>query len=366
MAVPAAVCLAAAPSAWVWAGGTLAAWLGVSLAIQAAAAAARRLGRRTPPACFRAPLPGPGAADVHLAFLGDLQRGVVDVVGPLAAELRRPDGPEALVSSGDFVSHGEAPYYGLLLAAFERADVKRPVRVVPGNHDLHPRRSKDDRIGGAAFERCFGPRHWAARAGPVLLVGLDDGADWLLEDQLPWLVGVLAEHADVPWICVCHRPPWRFDGDTAVPYADLTELAPFLEAHRPLLVVSGHLHDYRDETVGGVRYVVNAHGGDVHGLALRREDFELLHVRVAADGTVAVEPRRYARRTSWRTAWHQVLVRTWAERRRPLGALLAWPAAALLRLLGREVPVPRYPQERRQPDREILRARRATPSGRAS
>jgi 3',5'-cyclic AMP phosphodiesterase CpdA len=341
----------------------LLAWAGVSAAIQIAAARARALGRRPAPACFRAPVPGAEAATVHLAFLGDLQRGIVDVAGPLGEALRA-EGVDCLVSSGDFASHGEAPYYGILLDAFARAGIETPVRVVPGNHDLFPRRSKDDTLGGQVFEERFGPRHWALRAGPVLLVGLDNGADWLLDDQLPWIEAQLREHAGVPWICVAHRPPFRFDAQGAPPYEDLAALGPFLEAHPPLLVVSGHLHDYRDETIRGVRYVVNAHGGDVHGLGLRRRDFELLHVRVSGRGGLTVEPKPYARRASWRTAWHQVLVRVWASRRGPLGAFLAWPAGALLRLLGREIPVPRHPEERRHPAPDVLRARRAAHAAR--
>lgn len=344
---------------WTWGLlAVLAAWLVVSAALQWAAARAQALGARAAPACFRAaPRASPDAQRVRLAFLGDLQRGVVDATRPLATALRT-DPVDLLVSSGDFVSHGEAPYYGVLLDAFDRAGVDTPARVVPGNHDLFPRRSKDDTLGGRCFEQHFGPRHWAVRAGPLLLVGIDTGADWLLDDQLPWLDEVLTEHAGTPWICVTHRPPWNFDDPRRAAYEDLTDLAPLFMRHRPLLVVSGHLHEYRDETIDGVRYVVNAHGGDVHGLALRRSTFELLYVTYE-QGALTVEPKPLERALSVRTAWHQLLVRLWAERRKPVGAILAWPADRLLRLVGRSVPAPRYPEERRHPDRETLRARRA-------
>ncbi len=344
-----------------WAWGLLAligAWVLASAAIQWAAARAHALGEHEAPSCFRTPpLAGPEAASANLAFLGDLQRGVVDAAVPLARALKESR-VDLMVSSGDFASHGEAPYFGVLLDAFDRAGVDTPVRVVPGNHDLFPRRSKDDTLGGAIFERHFGPRHWTLRAGPVLVAGLDTGADWLLDEQLPWLEAELARHSGVPWICVTHRPPWNFDDPERTAYADLTELAPFFAKHKPALVISGHLHDYRDETIDGIRYIVNAHGGDVHGLALSRSSFELLHVTCHESG-MTVEPRPIERRASARTAWHQLLVRVWAERRKPLGAFLGWPADQLLRLVGRAVPVPRYPEERRHPDRETLRARRA-------
>jgi 3',5'-cyclic AMP phosphodiesterase CpdA len=358
------LCLAVALPGWaVGSLATLALWLLASALVEAAAARAQRLATRAAPPCFgrTVDLP-PGSTEARLAFLGDLQRGVVDTVGPVAEALSAARA-DLLVSSGDFVSHGEAPYYGVLLAAFERARVPVPVRVVPGNHDLLPRRSKDDRIGGELFERHFGRRRWAERVGPVLLVGLDVGADWLLDGQMAWMREVLEAHAGLPWILVCHRPPFHFDLPGAPPFADLTQLPAALQARPPLLVVSGHLHDYRDETVRGVRYVVNAHGGDVHGLGLRRGDFELLHVTVRAGGGLEVEPRRYRRRLSWRAAFDQACVRLWAERRRPLGAVLSAPVHLVLRVLGRHVPIVRHPVERRYPERAVLEARRRRPLG---
>ncbi|MDJ0522119.1 MAG: metallophosphoesterase [Planctomycetota bacterium] len=330
-------------------------WFSISCLVQWGALRAARLAKRAAPPCFRAEGPGPGER-VHVAFLGDLQRGVLDVPRALAPALES-GGADLLVSSGDFVSHGEGPYYGVLLGAFARAGIKTPTRVVPGNHDLWPRRCKDDRIGGEAFERAFGPRHWSLRAGPVLIVGLDNGADWLIDDQLPWLERTLDEHAGVPWICVCHRPPYELDAPDTPPVRDMVELAALLERRKPLLVVAGHLHEYRDELVNGVRVIVNAHGGDVHGLALQRDDFELLHVRVGPEGT-EVEPRPYRRRKDPHTALDQLAVRFWADRRKWWGALLGLPADLLLRLLGRSVPIVKHPVERRIPAREVLVSRR--------
>lgn len=339
-------------------GGSL--WLLLSAAMQWGARRAAALAAIPAPEAFGMPVRVAAGSDaIHLAFLGDLQRGVADVSRPLARILRAEE-VDLLVSSGDFASHGEAPYYGVALAAFARAGVDRPVRVVPGNHDLWPRRSKDDRIGGAEFEARLGPRHWAVPAGPVLVVGLDNGAPWLIEDQLPWLEGVLDAHDGVPWILVCHRPVFLFEQPGAPADADLEPLAALLRARPPLLAVSGHLHDFHDQTVDGVRHIVNAHGGDVHGLALRRDDFELLHVRVGPDGT-HIEPKRYARDHDARASLDQLAVRFWSDRRKPWGAVLAWPAGLLLRLLGGHVPVVRYPVERRVPERTELLARRKRP-----
>ncbi len=92
----------------------------------------------------------------------------------------------------------------------------------------------------------------------------------------------------------------------------------------------GHDHEYVEREVNGVRYVVNAHGGDVHGLALRRGPFELLRVEVRADGTwsKAIVPHR--RRPWLRVYLRQLAVRAWWARRRGLGRVLAAPAGLVL------------------------------------
>jgi hypothetical protein len=95
--------------------------------------------------------------------------------------------------------------------------------------------------------------------------------------------------------------------------------------------VSGHLHAFSDRVVDGVRYVVNAHGGDVHGLDPGLRAFDLFEVRVHPDGRVETERHPVARRRDWRAVWDQLCVRAWCDRRRPLGRVLALPGALLLR-----------------------------------
>ena len=339
--------------------GAAALWLLVSVAMQAAAGRAARLAAREAPPCFRAPpeTPAPGEP-LRLAFLGDLQKGVTDVVGPLGEALAR-EHAHLLVCSGDFVSHGEGPYYGIVLDAFETAGVQTPVRVVPGNHDLYPRRSKDDRIGGPVFERHFGPRHWVLDLGRIRLVGVDTGADWTMDRQLPELAQALEAAGGGPWIAVTHRPPFQFDEESHPPYADLGPLAAFFETHGPALVMAGHLHKFQDLVVNGVRYIVNAHGGDVQGDTLRRRNFELVFADVLEDGSFETRIEQYERRTSLRAMRHKLYVRMWADRRKRLGRILAAPAGLLWRLLGWYVPVVRHPVQRRFPTREEVEQRRA-------
>ena len=337
------------------AGVLLGAWLLTSAAMAWGARRAAALAARPAPAAFAAPVEA-SPERACIAFLGDVQRGIADVVAPLQRGLAAEQA-DLLVSSGDLVSHGEAPYYGIVCAAFDRGSWRVPIRVVPGNHDLWPRRSKDDRIGGALFEARFGSRRWAERVGPVLVVGLDNGADWLADAQLPWLAETLAAHPDLPWILVCHRPLYAFDAPTrAVPH-DLGGLVEALKPRPPALVVSGHLHAFHDEVVDGVRHVVNAHGGDVHGLAVRRDDFQVLFAEATPEG-VETRVMGYPRRRDASVYLDQLAVRFWSDRRTWWGALLAAPGRFVLTLVGADVPVVRWPVERRVPAREVLEARR--------
>lgn len=322
-------------------------WLGLGLLAQVGALRARSLAAKPVPPCFGAE---PTPADcVRLAFLGDLQRGVASTARALPQALREARSC-LLVSSGDFVSHGEAPYYGILAEAFRRAGIEHPVRVVPGNHDLYPRRSKDEAIGGREFQRCFGERTWALSLGPLLLVGLDTGGNNHFARQAPWLRATLAAHPLAPWICVSHRPPYLFDRPGAPAARDMGELLQILQARPPLLHVSGHLHAYADQSVEGIRYIVNAHGGDLHGYDPGLRGFDLLHVEVDPAGSLTrVERRTYARKRDPRTYLDQFCVRLWDERRRLPWALLAAPAGWLLRPLGLYVPVIRYPEQRAYP-----------------
>lgn len=333
-------------------------WLLVSAAMQFGASRAARLAARTAPACFSAPPRKPASGQpLRLAFLGDLQKGVTDVVGPLGEALRT-ENVDLLVCSGDFVSHGEGPYYGIVLDAFEAAGIQTPVRVVPGNHDLYPRRSKDDRIGGPLFERHFGARQWVLDLQRLVVVGIDSGGDWLVDDQLPIIERALAQRPGTPWIAVTHRPPFDFDSGTAPLYRDLEPLATFFEHHTPTLVVSGHLHTFQDRIIAGVRYIVNAHGGDVAGDALQRRAFELVILDVADDGSFEIRIEPYDRRTSFRTLRHKLSVRMWADRRKGWGRVLAAPAALLWKLCGCYVPVVHHPVQRRYPTREEFEARK--------
>ena len=313
-------------------------WCLVAVFIEVLARRAARLGRRDAPPCFAAePAASAGA---RLAFLGDVQRGIADIARPLAAALR-DEGADLLVSSGDFVAHGEAPYYGVALDAFAHAPIETPTRVVPGNHDLLPRRWRDPTRGYGLFRAAFGSPDWICRVGPVLVAGIDDAVRSVTAADLEPLARAVADHGGGPWIAVCHRPPRLFAIEGAPVEEDLVDLVAFLEAHPPLLVVCGHLHERLEREVGGVRYVVNAHGGDVHGMGLDRGPFDLLRIDVAEDGAVRERFTSHRRRPWLRVYGNQLAVRCWWARRQGLGRVLAWPAAWVFARLGVRAPLER-------------------------
>jgi hypothetical protein len=275
-------------------------------------------------------LAGPGAS---VAFLGDVQRGIRDVTLALAEAL--PRGRAALlVSSGDLSSHGDDPYLGLVFAAFDRAGISVPTLVVPGNHDLQPSGVRDSEPGRRRFDERVGPRRFTCLVAGLRLVGVDDATGPFPKESLAWLVSVLDADPGRPWLLVAHRAPRRLDLEGTPPDRDLCDLVALLERRPPVAVVSGHLHDDAEATVGGVRYLVNARGGDFPKRAWRAPaDFTLLWCDVGPGGSVAFRRERVARRRDGATTLDQLAVRLWAEgRRRPLRAVAA-PLRALARLL---------------------------------
>lgn len=291
---------------------------------------ARALARIGVPAANAAP---PSlAAPARVVFLGDVQRGIRDVAGPLA-DVVRDEGAVLVVSSGDLASHGEAAYHGLVGAALRRAALDVPLLVAPGNHDLERSGSEDGVAGRARFERLVGPRRFTARIGPLLLVGTEDAIEPAEEEAWTFVERAVAAH-DGPWLLVTHRPPLRMHVPGTPPAPRCAPLFAWLARRPPVAVVSGHLSRDAETEVDGVRYIVNAEGGDVDGRRwFAPPTFHLRVAEVGADGTVSWRRRVVPRRVSWATTLDQLLVRAWASGRRWPARLFAAPGRALLRAL---------------------------------
>jgi hypothetical protein len=302
----------------------------VALVFAAGLARAHALARRGPPRRFANGAPPTLSAPTRVAFLGDVQRGLREIAGPVVDALVA-EGAALLVSSGDLASHGEAPYHGLVGAAFDRAGLAVPLLVAPGNHDVEPSGHGDPAPGRALFERMLGPRRWTARIGVLLLVGVDDAVAPLDDDLWAWVGRVVDAHAG-PWLFVGHRPPRRMLEPGCPPAADRAPLFALFARRPPVFAISGHLARDVEATVDGVAYVVNAEGGDVAGGAWRAPPtFHLRIADVGADGQVTLRRLALRRRLSLATSLDQILVRAWSSGRRFPGLLFAFPARALVR-----------------------------------
>src|SRR5262245_16045046 len=179
----------------------------VALLFAAGLLRAAALSRRGPPRVVSNRSPPTIAAPATIAFLGDVQRGIREVAGPVVEAVAR-ERAGMLVSSGDLASHGEAPYHGVVGAAFDRAGLSVPLLVAPGNHDVERSGKHDPAPGRALFEDRLGPRRWTAAVGPLLIVGVDHAVNPVDADLWPWLDATVEAHRG-PWLLVVHRPPRR-------------------------------------------------------------------------------------------------------------------------------------------------------------
>ncbi len=266
-----------------------------------------------------------------IAFLGDVQKGIRVVARPVVAALAREQA-RFLVSSGDLASHGEAPYHGIVGRAFDRAGLSIPFLVAVGNHDVQPSRVRDPLPGRRLFEAVWGPRNWVATVGPLVILGCDNGGEWLDDGQHDWMERELGARPDRPWLLVMHRSPRHplKDGHPAEGGTD--RLFALFRRRPPVCVVSGHLEHDADVVIDGVRYVVNADGGDVSGSPMRGPtSFRLLLADVDAVGRVSLRRIELPRRRDRSVALDQFAVRLWSDSRHGIGWLLGRVGDVLVR-----------------------------------
>jgi 3',5'-cyclic AMP phosphodiesterase CpdA len=173
-----------------------------------------------------------------------------DPVGGLAAVVesvrRLPDGPDAVLISGDLADNAADGEYELVRELVARLDA--PLYVLPGNHD--------DRD---ALRRCFGltgragtPLQYSAELGPLRLVMLDstrpgEARGELDRERLMWLEAELAAVPDRPTLLAMHHPPLSTGSkawdEIGLPAADRGALADVLRRHSQVRrIVAGHVH----------------------------------------------------------------------------------------------------------------------------
>ena len=158
----------------------------------------------------------------YLRPRGTLYKNVVDSNGMFAAALEQINAlhPSAdlVLLTGDIVDEGQPSEYRMACELL--ADIKVPVRIIPGNHD------ERSALRAAFCDHDYlppnGPLNYVDDAsGPVRIVALDVTLPGLhhgyVDDEtLNWLDGVLARDPSRPTLIMMHQPPVA----CGVPYLD--------------------------------------------------------------------------------------------------------------------------------------------------
>jgi 3',5'-cyclic AMP phosphodiesterase CpdA len=148
-----------------------------------------------------------------------------------------------------------------------------PIRYLPGNHDIgdnppgpgvaakHPL----DPARIVDFRATFGPDHWVFDADGWRVIGLNaqlPGTESAEEaGQWAWLTEVVAESRGMPAVLLLHKPLFQDSPADVTPHhrylpvASRRRLFALLSTIHLRAVISGHTHQYRDQTVDGIRHV---------------------------------------------------------------------------------------------------------------
>jgi 3',5'-cyclic AMP phosphodiesterase CpdA len=181
--------------------------------------------------------------------------------------------PDLTVHLGDITVDGVKDPRELEHARAVSADWPTPIRFLPGNHDigdnppgpgiaasepLHPARVVD-------YRAAFGPDCWVFDAAGWCVIGLNAqllGTDTEEEAaQWSWLAAALAGSRGRPTLLFLHKPLFQESPadekphQRYVPAAARRRLFALLAGVQLRAVASGHVHQYRDRVVDGVRHL---------------------------------------------------------------------------------------------------------------
>jgi 3',5'-cyclic AMP phosphodiesterase CpdA len=146
-------------------------------------------------------------------------------------------------------------------------------RFLPGNHDIGdnppgPEHSAPQPLQRELLERfriLFGPDYWSMAVDGWFVIGLNAqlcGTDSRLEtDQWRWFSECVREAGRRPVALMLHKPLFQNTCEDVAPHV---RYVPFGPRHRLLnlvagldlrIVLSGHVHQYLDRIIDGVRHV---------------------------------------------------------------------------------------------------------------
>jgi 3',5'-cyclic AMP phosphodiesterase CpdA len=179
--------------------------------------------------------------------------------------------PAAVVVNGDLCINGPDSDAEVGFAANALAQLAPRVQALPGNHDVGddpPGQDADQLIDAARLSRwnaAFGTDRWLLDLRSWRLIGVNAqlfGSGLESETtQEAWLHAALAGAADRQVALFLHKPLFIEHPDEAEVTTMSLNLAPRqallakLRTARVPLVVSGHLHQYRDRMIGEIRHL---------------------------------------------------------------------------------------------------------------
>lgn len=214
-------------------------------------------------------------SDLHIKPGRRPAYGIVDTAAMLercvAAILRLPQRPDAVIATGDLVDFGTPGEYALLRELL--APLPMPLYLLPGNHD--ERHALREAFPEHAYLRQWEPFvQYAIDDHPVRLVALDTvipgaGGGELCARRLEWLDRTLCARQDAPTVVALHHPPFT----TGIGHMDriglsgADALAEVIAQHPQVeRLIAGHLH--RTITVGFAGTVAGTCPSPAHQVAL--------------------------------------------------------------------------------------------------
>jgi 3',5'-cyclic AMP phosphodiesterase CpdA len=189
----------------------------------------------------------------------------------VAREFTNSQDAATVIINGDLSINGPDSDVEIEFAALALRQLTAPVLALPGNHDVgdeppgqdHNQLITLDRL--ARWEKFSGPDRWAFDAGNWRLIGVNAqlfGTGFHREtEQTIWLEGQFRSARERPCALFLHKPLFiespeeQEETSACMTPAARSKLFPKLRASNVRLVVSGHLHQFRDRTIDGVRHV---------------------------------------------------------------------------------------------------------------
>jgi Icc-related predicted phosphoesterase len=191
------------------------------------------------------------------------------------------EAPDFLAIVGDLVFCGSsaAAWTAFDALTMPLSEARVPVLPLLGNHDYWVRRRVALEHFFARFPH-LGERHWfSVTYGPLGVIFLDSNIAWLTaaqwHEQFVWYTNELQRFeslGDIRGILVLlHHPPYTNNPSIAENRAvQNTFVPPFMQAHKTLVMVAGHVHSYERFERANKTFLVSGGGGPRIKLATGR------------------------------------------------------------------------------------------------